>query len=160
MTTSSLLEKAQAKFEQRNRFKKLGNIHESIKSYRQAIQIKPNFVQSLLRLAEVYESQANWRETTKCYQSLIGINPENHAFYLKLAKVLLKQEKIYGAIAAYTEAIELKPELSEQIYRQLGTLLLQEKSANYQQRIQHQVDSSAAYKKPGLFHSKKGKNIL
>jgi tetratricopeptide (TPR) repeat protein len=147
MTTSNLLARAKANFERGNQLEKQGNINESIKSYRQAIQIKPNFVQSLLKLAEVYNSQENWSETTRCYQNLIGINPENHAFHLKLAKVLLKQEKVDQAIAAYTRAIELKPELSQQIYRQLATLLLQEKLVDHQQIIQHQVDSRKAYRK-------------
>jgi len=99
---------------------------EGTEQLKEDIQIKPDHIQPVLQLAEIYESQENWTEATKCDQRIVGLEPDNSNSYLKMAKTLQEQGKIYGAIAAYQEAIELNPNLPAKVYKELGDLLIKQ----------------------------------
>lgn len=106
------------------------NIEELISEYKKAITIKPDYIQPLIQLGEIYETQENWSEAAKYYNQMASLNPSNHGGYLRLGRVLAKQDKVYGAIAAYAEAIELKPDLGPGIYKAFGDLLLKVNDKN------------------------------
>lgn len=123
--SGNLLARAKANFKKGNELQEQGLLTESILSYQKSIKLRPDYVQPLLKLAEVYKTQKNWLKATKCYRRAIGLNPDRHGFYLRLAEVLKQQNKIYGAIAAYAEAIELNPDLSAGVYKIYADLLVQ-----------------------------------
>ena len=127
IATKNLLKQARSSFQKGKDLQAQGNLGESIRSYQEAVEIKPDYVQPLLRLGRIHVSQENWSEAAKCYRRVIALESGNYSAYVELAKVLLKQNKIYGAIAAFQEAIELNPELPGKVYRQLGDLFLQER---------------------------------
>ena len=105
-------------------------IPESTANYKKAIELKPNYLQALLQLLKISETQKNWSETIKYCRQILVFAPKRHGVYVRLARALTKQNKVYGAIAAYAEAIELKPDLPARIYRDYGDLLLQVNDAN------------------------------
>ncbi|RMF28019.1 MAG: tetratricopeptide repeat protein, partial [Cyanobacteria bacterium J083] len=117
----------------------LSDINESIKSYQQAIKIKPDYSKALLELGAIYESKSDWSAASNCYYRLIGTKPDNVNAYLRLARTLLKQDKIYGAISAYQEAIQLRSNLPAKVYKDLGDLLTQIQA--------NKADILAAYQK-------------
>lgn len=143
--------KAKKDLDQGNKLKEKGLLAESIAHYQKAIATKPDYIQPLHPLGEVYETQENWSEAAKCYRRIIGLNSSSFSAYIKLARVLKQQSKIYGAIAAYTEAIELKPDLPAGIYRNYGDLLLQVNERNpdaitaYQKAIELKQDWGAGF---------------
>jgi tetratricopeptide (TPR) repeat protein len=87
-------DRSQVHFEKGNEFKEQGEIELAIENYQKSIQIKPDYIQPVVQLAEIYQSQENWSEATKCYQRIVGLRPDNSNSYLKMAKTLQQQGKI------------------------------------------------------------------
>ena len=76
MSAQKNLARAKAIFDQGNIQKQEGRLNESISSYRQAMQIQPNYTEPILKLAEIYEDQKNWTEAAECYQKMITLKPK------------------------------------------------------------------------------------
>ena len=138
LAKSDLIANAKIYFDKGNKLYEEKNL-ESIFNYKKAIKLKPDYIQALLQLIRIYETQKNWSEAAKYCRQVLVFEPKRHDVYIRLGRALAKQNKIYAAIAAYTEAIELKPDSPASVYRTYGDLLLQVNNNN--------LDAIAAYQK-------------
>ena len=137
--TNNLSSLYQDRLERGNKLKDKSMFSEAIANYQEAIKLKPNNIQPLLLLGQIYETQKNWSEAAKCYRQTIDLNPRQINTYIKLSKVLKIQNQDSEAIATYQKAIEIEPD-NGIIYAELARTLMAQQNikeavVNFQKAI-------------------------
>lgn len=112
----------------------LGNVlfaqnkpEEAIKSYQQAIALKPEYALAYNATGEVYASQYRWQEAINEYNKALNINPNYAQALTNLAQALWEQGKREEAIASLEKVVNLfksqnQPDKAERIERILRDL--------------------------------------
>ncbi len=91
-----------------------GGIEEAERSYRRAIDVDPNQLESYGKLASLYGHQGRGNEVISTYEAALAKNPTSGELHLVLGTLREAQggASIDAAIAHYEKAIELNPELA------------------------------------------------
>ncbi|MEB3359772.1 MAG: sulfotransferase family 2 domain-containing protein [Synechococcales bacterium] len=118
--SQSIIEQARNYLEQGNKLRSQGKIEQSVQKYCQSIEIKPDFIPSLIKLAEAYESQSDWESEIICLSRIIELKPDIPAMHLRLARALKKQGNYFSSFKAYEKAAELKQDWTPEIYQEIG----------------------------------------
>lgn len=113
---------AEQEFKLGNLLAQQGQGDRAINSYRQAVELKPDFAQAYLNLGILLRQQGQLDEAIGCYREAIASNPNLAEAYFSLGNALLEREKWEEAIAAYLESLAIKPDL-EGAYQSLGYAL-------------------------------------
>lgn len=109
-------------FQAANKLKQERFLEEAIASYRQAIELNPNFYLSHHNLGETLAKLGRWEEAVTSYDRAIELNPNSVWSYYNLGEALAKLCLWEDAIASYSRAIELSPDFYK-FYSSLGAAL-------------------------------------
>lgn len=63
-------------FEQANKYKELGQFDNAIKSYEEAIQFNPNYVEAYYNLGELQHQLGNFDKAVRNFKKIVSISPE------------------------------------------------------------------------------------
>ncbi len=91
-----------------------GKAEDAERSYRRAIDVDPNELESYGKLAALYGRQGRGNEVIATYEAALAKNPKSGELHLVLGTLREAQggANIDAAIAHYEKAIELNPELA------------------------------------------------
>ncbi|MFO7907723.1 MAG: tetratricopeptide repeat protein, partial [Pirellulaceae bacterium] len=99
-----------------------GNRAAAIKQYRQALEVSPEHLSSLLGLARLHDRAENFAEAERFYRKAIEVAPENATAYNDLGLCLARKGLHQESITALQHAVALKPK--RKLYRNnLATVL-------------------------------------
>ena len=107
-----------------NHSKKNFKLAETI--YIEILKIKPNHVNTLNNLGELYRVIGKLKNAKNCYEQAIKINPNFAGAYNNLGLIYLKNKEKFKAKDLFNKAIELDPNLANAnynlgiIYKELG----------------------------------------
>ena len=88
----------------------LGRSSEASRYYRQAIKLKPDYVEAHTNLGNVLKELGSHREAAACYEHVIALKPSAEAHY-NLANALSQLGQLSEAVTSYQRALALKPDL-------------------------------------------------
>ena len=105
----------------------MGRYDEAANCFRQALQLKPDFVETVVHLANTYSTQAKFDETVQCLESALRSHPGEPRLLAVLANVYEKRgdyEKTYEILRPLVESHVNEPraavvfgEISQRILR-------------------------------------------
>lgn len=110
----------------------LGKIQKGIESYEMAIAIKPDFIDALFNLANLYRKAHNLKNAIIYYQNIINIMPDHGPAQINLGISLEESGLINEAIDHYEVAKKCNPKNID-IFKNLGALYLD--SGQYENAI-------------------------
>ncbi len=90
-------------------FQTEGRLEESIKQYRKALEIAPDFVDARNNIAIVLKLQGRYAEAAVHYKVALQNEPTNANIHYNLANVLELQGNYDEAISHYHQALEIRP---------------------------------------------------
>jgi S1-C subfamily serine protease/tetratricopeptide (TPR) repeat protein len=96
----------------------LGNQDIAIEHYKQAIALKPDYVQAYLFMGFAYEDLKRYTEAIAAYKQIIVLKPDDAEAYGYMGNTFIKLKCYSEAIAACKQAIALKPSAAD--YELLG----------------------------------------
>jgi Flp pilus assembly protein TadD len=128
---------------------KEGKIDEAEKSYKKAIELKPDYAEAHYNLGVMLQNLGRFDEAEKSYKKAIELKPDFPEAYNNLGATLLKLSKIEEAEKSYKKAIELKPDYAEAHYN-LGVMLqnlgrFDEAEKSYKKAIELKPDYAEAH---------------
>ena len=92
-----------------------GNIEQSLASYQKVLELNPNSIPALSKLAETYSHQKKYALAFPYYLKIVSLLPKKPVFFRDLTKIaeeyatfLLKKNDLTGAKAVYQELLEHK----------------------------------------------------
>jgi tetratricopeptide (TPR) repeat protein len=123
-------------FEQRNKLKhdavtyhflancnyKLGKIEESLRFYKQAADLSPDYDDVFIDQARAYQDIGQVAESTKALERAIELNPDNIQAHAYLGVTLFLQNDREGAIKEYQWLLKKDPPVAAQLKRSLEEL--------------------------------------
>ena len=144
-----------------NALKDQGKLDEEVAAYREAIRIKPNFVEAHFNLGIALKDQDKLDEAVAAYRQAIRIKPDFADAHSNLGMALKDQGKLDEAVAAYRQAIRIKPDFAE-AHSNLGIALndqgkLEEAVAAHRQAIRIRPDYAEAHSNLGIALQDQGK---
>ena len=101
---------------------RLGRLHDAEDNYKQAITLKPNFVEALINLGVTLKKLGRLEENVEVCKKAITLKPNNALAHYNLGNTLQTQGKLDEAELCFRQAINLKPRYF-QAYNNLGILL-------------------------------------
>jgi len=122
---------------------------EATESYKHAVRLKPDFVETYNHLGVALSSQNMYDEAIDSYRQAVALDPGYADAYNNLAIALGMQERFEEAIASYRQALQIEPTLVDALYNLANILqgqgLHAEAIANYRQAIELRPDHTEAY---------------
>jgi cytochrome c-type biogenesis protein CcmH/NrfG len=100
-----------------------GRYQDAVESLKQALKIKPGFVNAYLGLGMAYVNLGKYQDAIEAYQQVIKIRPDLMEAYLNLGAVYRNVGRWQEAIETYREALRIKPDFAE-AYFNLGNACL------------------------------------
>lgn len=97
-----------------------GDFAAALASYREAVRLKPDFVEAWERIGDLHAQRSQYVEAQTAYETALSLRP-NARTYQSLGDVFLLQEKFDDAKRAYEEALRRDASLVEPRYN-LGFL--------------------------------------
>lgn len=146
---------------------------DAVSEYRKAIALDSKYayayanlgnvlhVLSLLKTADVQDSQAKRNEAVDCYRKAVELDPKYAPAYYQLGNVLYEQSKYDEAIGNYQKAVDVEPKLTDAHYQWASVLFSQKKydqaAAKYRETIEMNPQFAPAYNDWGniLFNQRK-----
>ena len=99
----------------------IGMLDEAIKAYKQAIKLKPDYVDAFNNMGNALKAQGNLGEAIEVYKNVISLKPDYADAYINMGLILHDQGKLDQAIEANIKAISLKPDYAE-AYSNMGNV--------------------------------------
>jgi protein O-GlcNAc transferase len=96
-----------------NAFAGLGKRAAAIECFRQAIALKPGYIQAHNNLGNQLREQGSFTDAVQCFRTVIALQPDYAEAHNNLANALVDLGDLDAAIDAYRRAIALKPGLLE-----------------------------------------------
>jgi predicted O-linked N-acetylglucosamine transferase (SPINDLY family) len=96
-----------------NAFAGQGKRAAAIECFRQAIALKPDYIQAHNNLGNQLREQGNFADAVQSFRTVISLQPDYAEAYNNLANALVDLGELDAAIDAYRRAIALKPGLLE-----------------------------------------------
>jgi predicted O-linked N-acetylglucosamine transferase (SPINDLY family) len=96
-----------------NAFAGLGKRAAAIECFRQAIALKPGYIQAHNNLGNQLRDHGDFAEAVQCFRAVIALKPDYAEAHNNLANALVDLGDLDAAIEAYRRAIALKPGLLE-----------------------------------------------
>jgi protein O-mannosyl-transferase len=138
-----------------------GRVPEAINYFRDAINIKPDYLEAHSNLAVAYTSEKRNAEATNEYAFLAQIKPNDPAARTTLARALAGQGRLDEAIQQYSNAATLAPNSAEAQYN-LGSVLASagrfaEAATHYTAALRIKPDYADAHNNLGLALANEGR---
>lgn len=96
-----------------------GALAEAAASYREALRLRPNFLEALNNLGNVLVDLGKHGEAETCFREVLRLRPNYPEAHNNLGAALRYQGKLDEAVACYYEALRLRPHYAE-AYNNLG----------------------------------------
>jgi predicted O-linked N-acetylglucosamine transferase (SPINDLY family) len=96
-----------------NAFAGLGKRAAAIECFRQAIALKPGYIQAHNNLGNQLREQGSFTDAVQSFRTVIALQPDYAEAHNNLANALVDLGELDAAIEAYRRAIALKPGLLE-----------------------------------------------
>ena len=96
-----------------NAFAAQGKRAAAVECFRQAIALKPDYVQAHNNLGNLLREQGIFADAVQCFRTVIALKPDYAEAHNNLANALVDLGDLDAAIEAYRRAIALKPDLVE-----------------------------------------------
>lgn len=127
---------------------KLGLHEEAAASYRQVINLRPNFGEAHMGLGIALQSQGLLPEARHSYRQARQLMPDSAAVHSNLGTALAKQGKQEKAAVSFERALALQPDLVPVLYN-LGAIYqaqgrLEDAMERYRQAVRLQPDMAVA----------------
>jgi len=90
----------------------LGHMAEAIRCGRQAVVIRPDYVDAHYNLGQAYKRLNDWREAEQSFRHCVQFKPDYAEAWDNLGYVLQEQGMAAEAIRCYQEALRLRPDFS------------------------------------------------
>jgi superkiller protein 3 len=134
----------------------LGNIYFSRKNhaeaencYRQALELNPNFIPTMVHLAQNLEQSQHLQEALGYYKKALAIEPGNPSVLTGLGNALLAGGMLEEAIATLRELVKAAPDSAESYYNLGGALMcfrdMEGAAEQYRKALQLRPDFVDAY---------------
>jgi protein O-GlcNAc transferase len=138
-----------------------GKLDDAVAAYRQAISVKPDYVEAYSNLGNALKDRGSLDGAVVAYCRAISIKPDYAEAYSNLGAALYEQGRLDQAVAAYRQAIRIKPDYAE-AYSNLGNALkergtLDEAVAAHRQAIRIKPEFAGAYSNLGTALNDQGK---
>jgi tetratricopeptide (TPR) repeat protein len=127
-------------------FESAGDDASAEQSYREAIDLDPEYCDAMDNLALVLKRAGNYEETISLYQRSISIYPESYTAHLGLANSYARLEQYDNAIAEFETLLKLYPDDAEGYYGIGNVYFNQEK---YEEAIIQFKTAEEIYKTQG-----------
>ncbi len=108
-------------------------MEEAIQSFREALRINPNHVETHYNLGNALKETGYPAEAEDCYRQVLHINPHHADAHNNLGNALKQQGKLAEATACFHQALRFNPQLAD-AHNNLGVTF----------RDQNQFDEAAA----------------
>jgi tetratricopeptide (TPR) repeat protein len=143
------------------RLQELGKLNESEASYRQAIALKPDYVEAHYNLGVTLQGIGSLEEAEACYRQSIALKPDFAEAHYNLGNRLHELGRLDETEASYKQAIEVKPEFAE-AHNNLGITLqelgkLDEAEACHRQALALKPDYAEAHYNLGVTLQSQGR---
>jgi hypothetical protein len=102
-----------------NVLKDKGNLEAAIDSYKQALKIKPDYVNAYYNMGVALHDKGNLEAAIDSYKQVLKIKPDYAEAYYNMGNVLQKKGDLEAAIDSYKQAIKIKPDHAE-VHGNLG----------------------------------------
>ena len=93
----------------------LGLNDAAVKSYKQAIIIKPDYAEAYYNMGVALKEQGKLEEAIEAYKKALAIKPDYAEAHNNIGNALKDQGKLEEAIEAYNKAISIKPDYAEAV---------------------------------------------
>ena len=138
----------------------LRNVDGAIDSFRQAINIKPNFADSHHNLGSALKEKCDLDEAISSFRQAVKIKPDHADAYDNIGICLAEKGELDGAIASYRQAIKIKPDYAE-AHNNMGCALhekgeLDEAISSFRQAFKIKAEFADAYLNMGASLGEKG----
>jgi len=87
----------------------LGNYETSINNYRQALKLKPNFVDAYCNMGHGFKAYGNLNAASKSYNNALKLDQRNIEATASLAAVLMEQGDLEASVETYLRALNIEP---------------------------------------------------
>ena len=129
---------------------KEGKIEEAEKSYKKAIELKPDFFEAHNNLGATQQNLGRLDEAEKSYKKAIELKPDYAEAHNNLGNTLNYKGDLVAAIDSYKQAIKIKPDYAE-AYNNIGIALnlkgdTEAAIDSYKQIIKIKPDYAVAYR--------------
>jgi tetratricopeptide (TPR) repeat protein len=104
---------------------KLGFVDEAVTAFRQAIKLKPDYIDAWNNLGWAYTLQGKFTDAIAAFQQAVDLSPTDPQAWSNLGRALTGQGRYAEAVTAYQKAIGLSPNYAEAHYN-LGVALADE----------------------------------
>ena len=91
-------------------FQSLGRLNEAVNHYREAIRLKPDYIDAYTNLGNALLQTGALTEAIATYERLIALRPTAEA-HCNLANVLARSGRLDDAVTQFRRALALKPDL-------------------------------------------------
>ena len=102
----------------------MGQLDNAVASYRQAIEIKPDFAEAHNNLGTVLKDQGQFNAALISYRRVLKLKPDFAEAHNNLGVALKDTGQLDEALVSYRKAVELKPDYAE-AHNNLGNCLIQ-----------------------------------
>ena len=102
--------------------KEQDKLDESVKAYRSALAIKPDYAEALNNIGTVLKNQGKLEEAIETFNKALSIQPDYAEAYINKGNALRKQSKPQDAIESYNKALSIQPDYAE-AYNNMGAAL-------------------------------------
>ena len=130
-----------------------GDLKAAIDSYRQAVKIKPDYVEVYYDLGLALRDRGDLRASIECYKQVVRLRPEDANSFNYLGAALQYNGELKAAIDSYKQALQISPACVE-AYNNMGSALqatgdLDAAIENYKQALKIKPDYANAYNNLG-----------
>jgi protein O-GlcNAc transferase len=116
--------------------KRQESFEQAISSFKEAINLAPNFAEAYFNMANVFLIQGNNSEAEFNYQQTLKINPNHPRACFNLGNIMLGKNDFNQAASYYQKAIDLNPRFAE-AHNNLGIALENRSTPDKKQAIYH-----------------------
>ena len=132
----------------------LNKFNDAEDNFRKAIELKPDFFQAQMNLANTLKELNKLNESEKIYKKVIKFNTNHHKAYFNLGCLQQELARLKEAEENFNKAIELKPDFF-QAYMNLGSVLKNLNKFNdaekiYKKAIELKPNFEKAYNNLGI----------
>jgi tetratricopeptide (TPR) repeat protein len=99
-----------------------GDLPGSVRAYREALKLAPDWVDASQDLGDVYLRQGKTAEAVTTFRKVLELEPDFGPAHQALAECCLRQDDLAGAVRELREAAQLLPHRAD-VHRDLGELL-------------------------------------
>jgi len=100
-----------------------GRLPEAAAAYRQALALKPDFLEALCNLGAVMQAMGNTVAAVEIFSNAVELHPDNDRLQYSLGAALQADRQPAAAEEAYRRALDINPDLLEARFN-LGMLLM------------------------------------